>query len=222
MLRLLPSVSSWSAAAGRYGSAAMSSGLAALLHDVLRELRGGRRLARALEAHERDDGRAADEPERPVARRQERGELVVDDLHDLLAGGQALEDLGADRALAHAGDEVLDDLEVDVGLEQREADLAHRGVHVGLGHATTTGQPGEGLAEAIAEVVEHAETATLIVNGGDGRAARPAGGARVLATPRPSECSRPPVRCRPRGRGGRRGDPARVVGRRARPTTLER
>ena len=38
----------------------------------------------------------ADEPEGPVARRQERGQLLVDDLHDLLAGGQALEDLGAD------------------------------------------------------------------------------------------------------------------------------
>ena len=31
------------------------------------------------------------------------------------------------------------------------------------GPPTPTGQPGEGLAEAIAEVVEHAETATLIV-----------------------------------------------------------
>ena len=74
-------------------------------------------------------------------------------------------------ALAHARDEVLDDLEVDVGLEQREADLAHRGVDVGLGHAAATGQPGEGLAEAVAEAVEHAETATLGCRSGSGRAA---------------------------------------------------
>ena len=59
-------------------------------------------------------------------------ELVVDDLHDLLAGVQALEDLRPDRLLADAGDEVLDDLEVDVGLEQAQADLAHRGVDVRL------------------------------------------------------------------------------------------
>ena len=53
-------------------------------------------------------------------------QLVVDDLHDLLAGRQALEDLLAERLLAHARDEVADDGEVDVGLEQREPDLAHR------------------------------------------------------------------------------------------------
>ena len=47
------------------------------------------------------------------------------DLHDLLAGSETLEDLGAERALAHTGDEVPDDLEVDVRLEQREPDLAH-------------------------------------------------------------------------------------------------
>ena len=50
----------------------------------------------------------------------------MDDLHDLLARRQALRDVLADRALAHGLDEVLDDLEVDVRLEQREADLAHR------------------------------------------------------------------------------------------------
>ena len=48
------------------------------------------------------------------------------DLHDLLAGRQALLHLLADRALADRLDEVLDDLEVDVRLEQRKADLPHR------------------------------------------------------------------------------------------------
>ena len=57
--------------------------------------------------------------ERPVAGAEEADELVVDDLHDLLAGGEALQDLGANRLLADARDEVLDDLEVDVGLEER-------------------------------------------------------------------------------------------------------
>ena len=54
------------------------------------------------------------------------GQLVVDDLDDLLAGREALRHVGAERARPHALDEVLDDLEVDVGLEQREPDLAHR------------------------------------------------------------------------------------------------
>ena len=49
----------------------------------------------------------------------------MDDLHDLLAGREALQHLLAERALAHVSDEVADDLEVDIGLEQREPDLAH-------------------------------------------------------------------------------------------------
>ena len=50
----------------------------------------------------------------------------MDDLHDLLAGREALQDVVAERLLAYAPDEVADDGEVDIGLEQGEADLAHR------------------------------------------------------------------------------------------------
>ena len=63
---------------------------AALLDEVPGELRRRRRLARALEADERDDRRVALEVERPIAGAEQLDELVVDDLHDLLAGGQAL------------------------------------------------------------------------------------------------------------------------------------
>ena len=100
--------------------------------------------------------------ERAVARRQERDELVVDDLHDLLAGRQAGEDVGPDRPLADARDEVLDDLEVDVRLEQRQADLAHRGIDVGLADPAAAGQGAERLAQPLAEGVEHG-------SGGDSR-----------------------------------------------------
>ena len=55
----------------------------------------------------------------------QRGQLLVYGLHDLLAGREALQDFLAQRPLAHVGDELLDHLEVDVGLEQRETDLAH-------------------------------------------------------------------------------------------------
>ena len=64
---------------------------------------------------------------------QHLDQLVVDDLDDLLAGLDAIEHVGSERALAHAGDEVLDDLEVDVRLEQGKANLAQRDVEVGLG-----------------------------------------------------------------------------------------
>ena len=102
-------------------------GLAAFLAQQQRELRRGGRLAGALEAGEQDHRRRPPgERELRRARAHQRGQLLVDDLHDLLAGRQALGDVLADGPLAHLLDEVLDDLEVDVGLEQREADLPHR------------------------------------------------------------------------------------------------
>ena len=50
----------------------------------------------------------------------------MDDADDLLARREALGHVGAERPLAYARHELLDDGEVDVGLEQRKADLAHR------------------------------------------------------------------------------------------------
>ena len=60
-----------------------------------------------------------------IAAAHERGQLLVDDLHDLLPGREALRHVRAERPLAHARDELLHDLEVDVRLEQGQTDLAH-------------------------------------------------------------------------------------------------
>ena len=100
-------------------------GLLPGLPEQKRELGGRRRLARALEAGHQDHGRRLPEREARVAGAHQRGQLLVHDLHDLLAGVEPLQHVLAARALLDLGDEVLDDLEVDVGLEQRETDLAH-------------------------------------------------------------------------------------------------
>ena len=128
---------------------------AAELDDVAGELGARGRLARTLQADHRHDRRVARQVEGPVAGRQQRDELVVDDLDDLLAGRQAVEHLVADGPLADARDEVLDDLEVDVRLEQRQADLAHGGIDVGLADPAAAGQAAERLAQPVAEGVEH-------------------------------------------------------------------
>ena len=73
-------------------------------------------------------------------------ELVVDDLDHLLAGGEAVEDVAPDGLLADTCHEVLDDLEVHVGFEQGEPDLAHRGLDVGLADPAAAGQVAEGRA----------------------------------------------------------------------------
>ena len=59
-------------------------------------------------------------------------QFVMDDLDHHLAGRDRLDDGGADRLLAHALGETADDVERDVGFQQRAAHLAHRGVDVGF------------------------------------------------------------------------------------------
>ena len=72
-----------------------------------------------------------------------------------------------------AGHEVLDDLEVDVRLEQRQADLAHRGVDVGLADAAAAGQVGERRPQAVTERIEHAEAVGSCVDRPGRRRSRP-------------------------------------------------
>ena len=83
----------------------------------------------------------------------------MDDLHDLLARLEPLEDVLPERALPHRADELLDDLEVDVGLEEREADLA-RGARDGLlVEAGLAPEVAEGVLEPVCERVEHGPSA---------------------------------------------------------------
>ena len=77
------------------------------------------------------------------------------ELDDLLARVEALEDVLAERVGLHAGDEVLDDLEVDVGLEQREADLAHRLVDGVLVQPLGAAEIAQGRLEPVGEGIEH-------------------------------------------------------------------
>ena len=83
-------------------------------------------------------GRACDARQAALRVAEQRQHLVADDADDLLRRRQALQDLLIDRLVADAIDERLDDLEVDVRLEQRHADLAQRGLDGLLGEADLT------------------------------------------------------------------------------------
>jgi hypothetical protein len=119
-----------------------------LLAQVPGELAGGGGLARALEAGHQDHRRllAREDEVAPRSAHQLR-ELVVDELHHLLAGVERVEDVGPERALLDGCRELLDDLEVDVGLEQREPDLAHGLVDVVLGELAARADVAEGGLE---------------------------------------------------------------------------
>ena len=127
-----------------------ADGGAVLLAQEARELGGRGRLAGALEAGHEDHRRRARrerEPGRGAA--HQRRQLLVDDLDDLLAGVELLLHLGAEAALLDRVRELLDDLEVDVRLEQRQADLAHGARDVLLGQRAAAADAGEGLLELL-------------------------------------------------------------------------
>ena len=100
-------------------------------------------------------GGPAGEREPRVTCAHQLGELVMDDLHHLLARVQVLQHLLAERPLAHARDEVLDDAEVDVCLEQGQADLAHGARDRLLVEAFLAAEVAEGGAELVGKRVKH-------------------------------------------------------------------
>ena len=95
------------------------------------QLGTGGGLARALQAGDQNHGctLGGKDQLRPRSTHQCR-QLLVDDLHHLLAWIEALQHPYAQAALAQRCGKRFDDLEVDVGLEQGEANLAHCRVDV--------------------------------------------------------------------------------------------
>ena len=123
--------------------------------EPLGELAREGRLTGTLEAGEHDDGRRLlGELEATLLAAEDRDELVVDDLHDLLGGVQGLVDLVAEGALAHLAGELLDDLEGDVGVEQGATDLADGAVDIRRGELALAAEVAEGRGEAIREGAE--------------------------------------------------------------------
>ncbi len=129
----------------------------ALPLEQVGELGGRRGLAGALEAHEHDHVRDAvlGEYELGLRGAEELGELVEHDLDDVLGGRERVEHLARHAALLAGGHETLDDLEVDVGLEEGEADLAHGDVDVILREAPLAAELVEGVLESVGQAVEH-------------------------------------------------------------------
>jgi hypothetical protein len=141
------------------------------------DLGGGRGLARALQADHQDRHRGGGvEIDGLGVGAEHRHELVVDDLHDHLAGRHRLEHDGADGLLLHPVGEAADHLEGDVGLQQGAAHLAHGGGDVGLGQGAPAGEPREDAGEAVGQAFEHALDPRLLFEPGALDAARLEGG----------------------------------------------
>ena len=82
-------------------------------------------------------------------------EFVAHDLDDLLAGRERGHDFLTDSLGADVVDELLDDFEVDVGLEQGEADFAQRLVNVLFGERGLAAEGLEGALEFFLKILKH-------------------------------------------------------------------
>ena len=83
------------------------------------------------------------------------GELVVDDLDELLSRGDGAELGDPDGFLFDAFEELAGQLEVDIGLEQDATHLPEAFLDVGLGQYATTAQPRERRFKFLGQLVEH-------------------------------------------------------------------
>ena len=116
-----------------------------LLLEPPSELARQGRLTGTLKSSEHDDGgRGLREPDGAGLTAKDLDELLVDDLDDLLSRVERLRQFLAVTAFLDRRNEFLDDRQVDVGLEEGDADLASRGVDVGIGETSLATQSLEG------------------------------------------------------------------------------
>lgn len=110
--------------------------------------RGG--LTRTLQAHHHDHtGLCPAQVEFGGAAAQKFDKLVVDDLDDLLCRGEALEYVLSEAAFLDPIDEILDDLEIDVGLQQGETHFAQAFLDVVLVELALSAEFAERLRKSV-------------------------------------------------------------------------
>ncbi len=123
--------------------------------EEFREFGGGGGLAGTLQTGQQDDARLG-AGELPGRRRPERGgQLLVDDFDHLLGGIERARDVAAHCAGAHARQEILDDGKMHIRLEQRQANLAQRGVDVRFAQGPVAGKPAEDFLQSVGEGFKH-------------------------------------------------------------------
>ena len=86
----------------------------------------------------------------------------MDDLHDLLARGDRLDHLVAQRPLLHPAQEVLRDPEVDVRLEQHAANLPETVTDHRLRQDPALAERPQGSVQFPAQLLEHRPPARIV------------------------------------------------------------
>src|ERR1700736_6578876 len=98
--------------------------------------------------------RLAEIERRGVTAEQDR-QFIVENLNDLLTGGNAAEHAFAKRLLFDLGNEFFRDRKINIGLEQREPDLSQRRVDVLFADFSVAAKILEDLLQLIAKLRKH-------------------------------------------------------------------
>ena len=115
-----------------------------LLSQVSRQLARKGRLPCSLEPGKHNHGGwMLGVPQAPCLSTEDSHKLFVDDLDDLLRRIQRPRDLRGERTLLDSGTEFTHNGERDIGIKERDPDLAYRLIDVVLGQATLAPQIAE-------------------------------------------------------------------------------
>jgi len=104
--------------------------------------------------HQNDCGRLRGEFETRRILAQHRDQLVAHDLDDLLGGDSAVS-TRSDGLRADLLDEIADDVEVDVGLEQRYANFAQGFDDIFFGERALATEGFKGALQFICQILKH-------------------------------------------------------------------
>ncbi len=102
-----------------------------VLRKPARQFAGGSGLAGALQSDDQEHaGRLVGKPQLGFVAAEDLDQLFVDDLDDLLGGRECGEHFLAHGLHLDGFDELLDNLEIDVGFEERHANFAQGALHI--------------------------------------------------------------------------------------------
>ena len=135
-----------------------------VLGEPARQLARGGGLTGTLQTdHQQRRRRIIGEAQPGVMAAKDLDHLLVDDLDHLLARREGGEHVLAHRLFPDVANELFDDLEVHVGLEQRQADFPQRVLHVFGRELTFALQVLENPLELVAEILKHSSCHALCV-----------------------------------------------------------
>ncbi len=114
--------------------------MSALLQPVRQLARGGGFAGTLQARHQHDGRRLRGELQLGRVFAEDVDQFVANDLDHLLGGRERGQDFLAERLLANVVDQFFDDLEVDVGFEQRHANFFQRFADVFFGERALSAQ----------------------------------------------------------------------------------